>query len=124
MLSLFVTGHLKPRLRIQKPVQHILQQPRDVVLEPVHRQTPAERNRPRREHRAAPRRLEEGHIGVDELLRRLAGYCRKVGELLLGDQHPGRLGRVVLGAGDDDRVARRAEALVGAVELEARGAVA
>ena len=34
--------YLKPHPRIKKPIHHVLQQPRDVVLEPAHRQAAAE----------------------------------------------------------------------------------
>ena len=59
-----------------------------------------------------------GLFGADQLFRGLAGPGDDVAQLLLRHQHPGRVGLVALRRGDDDRVPRRAEPLVDAVELE------
>src|SRR6185295_10735406 len=58
---------------LAEAVDDVEGEPRHVVVELVVRQAAAIGDRPDREHRAAVRLLDIGHVGADELLERLAG---------------------------------------------------
>ena len=71
---------------LQETPDDIPQEARDVVVEVVPRQAPAECDRSGGEDRTATRHVEIDHVGAHELGFRLLCPCRQVGELLFVDK--------------------------------------
>ena len=107
MLSVWIRVAFTPRVHLgtsvstssEKPIQHVGDDTRNVVVPVVVQQAAAESDQAGGEHSAARRGLEIHHVGSDQLFHRLSRPVGEMGEHLLGDHD--KVVAVILRARED-----------------------